>query len=67
MDVPSKPPLEREQQPDTACPHCTAQMGQPSHVATEKGKPGQVTITMTCRDCGQTWMVQKLTHEDPPS
>ena len=67
MDQPTKPPLEREQQPDVACPHCTANAGRPKSVATAKGRPGMVNIMMHCRDCGQSWMVQKLTREAPPA
>jgi hypothetical protein len=67
MDVPLKPPLEREEQPSVACPHCAAHTGQVKSVATDKGNSGVVNITMLCRDCRQSWMVQKLTHEYPPA
>ncbi|HEX6163991.1 MAG TPA: hypothetical protein VFZ31_11525 [Vicinamibacterales bacterium] len=67
MEDPSQPPLEREQQPDVACPHCALPASKVKTVGTEKGKPGLVTITMACNDCGQTWMVKKLTHQDAPA
>lgn len=64
-----KPPLEPDHRPGVACPHCGANQGRPVKVATMKPTDDaeSVDITMSCRDCRQTWIVQKLTHETPPA
>jgi ribosomal protein S27E len=55
-----------DQQLNVACPHCGAQIGKPTSVSTRKGDTNHVDVKMNCRDCNHSWVVQKLTHDDPP-
>jgi hypothetical protein len=52
--------------PSVACPHCDAHTARPVAVATDKNDPHIVNISMRCDDCGQSWMVPKLAHDDLP-
>jgi len=70
----TKPPLPPHEQLLVACPHCGAPQGKPIRVATvrrrrkeESADDESVDITMGCDGCEQTWMVQKLTHDEPPA
>lgn len=61
-------PLREDQQPSTSCPHCDAHTARPVEVTTSnKDEPDIVRIKMKCQDCGATWMVKKMTHDDPPA
>ncbi len=60
-------PLQRDEQPSVACPHCSAHTAEVKTVATNKDDNSTVNITMFCRDCKQTWMVQKLAHDEAPA
>jgi transposase-like protein len=55
-----------DQKLNVTCPHCGVDYGRPTSVATRKGDSGKVDVQLTCRGCKQTWIVQKLTHDDPP-
>ena len=62
-----RPPLARDEHPQIACPHCGAQFGRPVSVSTRKDDQGVMDIKMGCKDCNHTWIVQKLTHDNPPA
>ncbi len=55
------PPSDDPQALNVACPHCFAQIGKPVSVSTRKGDHNLIDVTMHCRECNRTWMVQKLT------
>jgi transposase-like protein len=57
-------PLARDERPSVACPHCEAHTAQVRGVST--AKDGIVNITMFCKDCDKSWIVQKETFEDAP-
>jgi DNA-directed RNA polymerase subunit M/transcription elongation factor TFIIS len=66
----SSPPssdLPGDQKLNVACPHCGAQFGHPTSVATRRGDSGKVDVRLSCRTCNHSWIVQKLTHDDPPA
>jgi uncharacterized Zn finger protein len=61
---PKIPPGEGDPQTvEVACPHCAAHLTKPLRVTTRKGDPGHVDVTMSCTDCGHTWIVQKITTD----
>ena len=65
---PSPEVLRHDQLPSVACPHCDAHSTQVKSVATAKGESGVVNITMFCKDCKESWVVQKMTyHDEPPA
>jgi hypothetical protein len=66
----SSPPSSEspdDQKLNVACPHCGARVGKPLSVSTRKGDSASVDVKMNCSDCNQSWIVQKLTHDDPPA
>ena len=62
-DIPQQP-LQHDQPPSVACPHCEAHTAQVQSVAMAKGEEGRVNITMFCKDCKESWVVQKMTYHD---
>jgi hypothetical protein len=68
MDDPQPLLLQRDEAPSVACPHCAAHTARVKGVETSKTDPGVVNITMFCKDCKESWVVQKMTyHDDPPA
>ena len=65
----SSPPPDRNpnHKLNVACPHCGAQIGKPLSVSTRKGDSGSVDVKLKCGDCSHSWIVQKLTHYEPPA
>jgi DNA-directed RNA polymerase subunit M/transcription elongation factor TFIIS len=43
-----------------ACPHCTAPSGYPYQVQTRRDKLDRVNVSVRCKDCDHTWMVERL-------
>ena len=64
--LPNRPPPD-DYQVEVPCPNCGAHVGAPIRVSTRKLDPGTVDVTMQCKDCGVTWVMQKLIHDTPPS
>ena len=48
---------------NVACPHCSAHVASPVRVSTRKGDALHLDLTMQCKNCKQTWVVQKLSHD----
>jgi ribosomal protein S27E len=67
--VPAPTPnhLPDDYQLNVACPHCGAPIGKPLSVSTRKGDTASVDVRLKCTDCEHSWIVQKLTHDDPPA
>jgi hypothetical protein len=65
--VPSPLNPPDDEHSNVACPHCGASVGKPVRVATRKADATSVDVTMGCQDCKTTWIVQKLTHDEPPA
>ena len=57
---PLKPPPTPRPQFPIACPHCTAPSGYPYQVQTRRDKLDRVNVSMRCKDCEHTWMVERL-------
>jgi hypothetical protein len=61
----SKDALPPPQTIPAACPHCGASV-KPIKVTTSKETTDRVDVTMVCKDCNHTWIVQKLTDDERP-
>ena len=49
-----------------ACPHCAAPQGYPYRVETSKESRDQVNVSLRCKDCQHSWMIQRLSAPPPP-
>jgi hypothetical protein len=65
MTASSQAPPDNEP-PNVPCPHGMAHVVKPVSVSTRKGDTAAVDVKMLCKECNHTWVVQKLTHDDPP-
>jgi hypothetical protein len=65
MTLSSNAPSDNEP-PNVPCPHCMTHVVKPVSVSTRKGDPTAVDVKMLCTECNHIWVVQKLTHDDPP-
>ena len=50
-----------------ACPHCAAPQGYPYRVETSRESHDHVNVSMQCKDCQHSWIVQRLGGDGPPA